>query len=393
MFCPKCGRPIPEDSNFCVNCGEKLTFKSIFNEETKTCEISLKQEVSEEKNKSQPEPPKEENKNNSDTEIPKIENKEGSNTDKADKLDMKTVLGDNYQYYLKEFEKIDAGEKTKFNMAAFFGGYFFLFYRKTPQIFKKYIMIPLILTICGIAVLSYSFSAFSLDGLLLGMVINIAASVFSLVNWIRLGKNFNKEYKIHCEKMIEAKDMKKCGTSAPNAVAAVAVTVVLLIMVMILPGAVFAPDDPYNFDDMDLGDDLFIDTESETVHTKSATIKTEDYMGIYEIPDIDGIIIISMPEGSIPLQRSFNESGISDVTVYPFGMINSTKPMGADFYSVKLGKESYTKINYSKPADFDFEGYLTLDLLDGNLYVDLDAFLYGKKIQYQGFANKIKDIY
>ena len=133
MFCPKCGRPIPEDSNFCVNCGEKLTFKSIFNEETKTCEISLKQEVSEEKNKSQPEPPKEENKNNSDTEIPKIENKEGSNTDKADKLDMKTVLGDNYQYYLKEFEKIDAGEKTKFNMAAFFWRIFLFVLQKNTS--------------------------------------------------------------------------------------------------------------------------------------------------------------------------------------------------------------------------------------------------------------------
>ena len=107
MFCTNCGKQLEEGSKFCPGCGTPVA---------QGYQDPSGHPSAEER------PAAQEQQHAPDT--------------------FETVIGRNAAYYLREFEKADAGEKTKFNWAAFFFGPFFCIYRKCGGFFKKYFLLP-----------------------------------------------------------------------------------------------------------------------------------------------------------------------------------------------------------------------------------------------------------
>ena len=95
MFCTNCGKVLPNDSKFCPACGTSVDESS----EKEECNAKAAD-------------------SNILTEIPP---EQGSNAPAANaENNIEKVIGKNSEYYLSEFQKIDTGEKAKFNWAAFF---------------------------------------------------------------------------------------------------------------------------------------------------------------------------------------------------------------------------------------------------------------------------------
>ena len=234
MFCTNCGKKVPDESKFCPACG---TF--LYKEEE---QITVKEQAPTVKPSPKPEPkPKSEitEKQQAATiltakqEAPKIET--GSYQQAAEAAPssadtIEDVIGKNAAYYLSEFRKVDEGQKNKFNLAAFFLGLFFCFYRKCDDLFKKYFLIPVAILIAALIVTSIAFHSFSLPIIALGGILSTVGSVWAFVNYIRFGKNFNKEYCVHCKAVLATGNKKKYGTSIGSAIIVLAAVVVLSLL-------------------------------------------------------------------------------------------------------------------------------------------------------------------
>jgi hypothetical protein len=120
-------------------------------------------------------------------------------------------------YYLSEFQRIKNGGKGRFNWAAFFFGPAFCLYRKCWELFKNYFLVPLCLTAGGYLILRISTISFNLEAMIVGEIIAAVGGVWSFVNMIRLGANFNREYYEHCA-AIDPGESEKCGTSVGMAI-------------------------------------------------------------------------------------------------------------------------------------------------------------------------------
>lgn len=229
MFCTKCGKEVPDESNFCPACGA-LLFKEE-KEESKPVEDAVPDVT-----------PSPESENVSDiSEAPQAIEKDTIPTPLQEaptpqvsvpvtsaNSTLEDVIGKNAAYYLSEFKKAENGEKTKFNLAAFFLGIFFCFYRKCGDLFKKYFLIPVAILVIGILVTAISSSSLSLTLMAVGGILSAVGYIWLFVSYIRFGKNFNKEYYEHCKAVFSAGDSKKYGTSAGSAIIAVVVAVVLV---------------------------------------------------------------------------------------------------------------------------------------------------------------------
>ena len=90
MFCTNCGKILPDDSKFCPACGASV------DEFPKKEECNAKAADS-----------------NIFTEIPPAQ--EANAPTANDGNGIEKVIGKNSKYYLSEFQKIDTGEKAKFN--------------------------------------------------------------------------------------------------------------------------------------------------------------------------------------------------------------------------------------------------------------------------------------
>lgn len=234
MFCTNCGKKVPDESKFCPACG---TF--LYKEEE---QITVKEQAPTVKPSPKPEPKHKSEITEkqqaatiltTEQEAPKIETGSYQQAAEATPSSVDTiedVIGKNAAYYLSEFRKVDEGQKNKFNLTAFFLGLFFCFYRKCDDLFKKYFLIPVAILIAALIVTSIAFHSFSLPIIALGGILSTVGSVWAFVNYIRFGKNFNKEYCAHCKAVLATGNKKKYGTSIGSAIIVLAAVVVLSLL-------------------------------------------------------------------------------------------------------------------------------------------------------------------
>ena len=141
MFCTNCGKKVPDESKFCPACG---TF--LYKEEE---QITVKEQAPTVKPSPKPEPKHKSEITEkqqaatiltTEQEAPKIETgsyQQAAEATPSSADTIEDVIGKNAAYYLSEFRKVDEGQKNKFNLAAFFLGLFFCFYRKCDTCSKN----------------------------------------------------------------------------------------------------------------------------------------------------------------------------------------------------------------------------------------------------------------
>lgn len=200
MFCTNCGQKIPDGAAFCPNCGAKV---------------------------SAPEAPGPAFSPPTDSASPAAES-HPPKTPQATGSPLEAIVGKKVPYYMAEFHKIDAGQKTCFNWAGFFIGPYLCLYRHCFTLFKKYYLLNYILFFAGTLLEVIGLPTFSLTLIILGIVLLLAAGVLTLVNSIRLGKNLNREYYHHCQQQLaKPEGARKTGVSIKN------VLVFVLVLVLV----------------------------------------------------------------------------------------------------------------------------------------------------------------
>lgn len=132
------------------------------------------------------------------------------------------VIGSDAAYYQDQFQKIRAGKKGDFNVAAFFLSIFHAAYRGPWREWLEFMRIPLRGYVVAITCLWMSmalpYSSPSVDPLIyyvLGMVGSILSIIFCIwwiISSIRYGFVFNDLYRIYVEKQLRA-EKPICGTS------------------------------------------------------------------------------------------------------------------------------------------------------------------------------------
>ena len=191
MFCSNCGKEIPPGAAFCPNCGAKALSAPEPSNPTSTPPADSAGDVS-----AEPQPPK---------------------ISPASASPLETVIGKNTAYYMAEFQKIDAGQKPRFNWVALFFGPYLCFYRRCPALFKRYFLLSYILLFAAALVAAVGLALLNLTVLLVCGVMILAAGVLTLVNSIRLGRNFNREYYRHCQQQLALPEpQRKNGVSIKN---------------------------------------------------------------------------------------------------------------------------------------------------------------------------------
>lgn len=238
MYCLKCGYKIPAGAAFCPNCGAKVQA------EEATRHSDVPSNAARPGTEAQP-----------DTEPsgqsgqPAAQTEQGTQTEPESQPDavppaspsvppaapqpvqngaqpagdpLAVMVGKHADYYLAEFKKIDAGQKTRFNWAAFFLGPCMCFYRSCHELFKKYYLLYFILfgiscVIFTASSVSMAYGAFGVDFVLTGIynVLSAVINTYVFIMQIRFARNFNREYYNHCKQQLEQPaSARKPGTSA-----------------------------------------------------------------------------------------------------------------------------------------------------------------------------------
>lgn len=224
MFCANCGKELSDGSKFCPACGRPIHV-STESDHLKTSEQQIKNSVDATQEGR-------ENDVGSMDEVPV--QKPGAATNSNHDSELSKVIGKNSIYYLAQFQKIDAGEKSKFNWAAFFLSAYFCLYRKCGEIFKKYFLIPLIIILIAPVIVSVGTKQFSLPIIVVGGIVSFAASIWMLINCIRLGRNFNAEYEQHCKTVLADSNTKKYGTSIISAILLAVIVLVVSVVIFVV---------------------------------------------------------------------------------------------------------------------------------------------------------------
>lgn len=219
MFCAKCGKPIADDSKFCVHCGAKVAIEVA----TPAPQAEVKTEL-----------PKIIPVVSPTVQMPNQESKAKAEV-KPEVTTAQTMLEPivekHCDYYLPEFEKVEKGKKGKFKWAAFLFGPMFCFYRKCGELFKKYFLLPYI--VLGIGLICFVIAAltFSKGVLIAAGILSVVYSIWLLVSSIRFGKNFNREYYEHCKKELNT-SAPKCGVSVGAGIGVAAIFAALFSIIM-----------------------------------------------------------------------------------------------------------------------------------------------------------------
>ena len=260
MFCPNCGAKVIEGAAFCIECGTPL---SVNKDMPKVTEASTKPQGNSEGTKDNTPDSFAANKTSNqnlqsqnldkeasaeasnhhngystlDYDAPcEVQNSENISEPKdAEYATLSDVIGKNSNYYLSEFQKIDSGEKTKYNWAAFFLGAYFCLYRKCATLCKKYFLGPYILIVVGSIITSIGTMVLSFTAMMAGGVATAVGYAWNFVNNIRLGKNFNTAYYWQCKDVLSTGDKKKYGTSMQLPCMLIIALIAIAIITSIIP--------------------------------------------------------------------------------------------------------------------------------------------------------------
>lgn len=232
MFCHNCGAQLPENAAFCPNCGQKIT--------------PISQPVSIQKPEAPPSEPVDAPVDPTDApnETPQPDPQPGPQTDNtvppSGTVTEAEVIGSNAAYYQAQFQKIRAGEKGNFNVAAFFLTLYHAAYRGPWKEWLKFMAIPLIGTIAAFACSLIGAASSLLGVIVAGTVLYVVTSIVTIIWAIRYGFAFNKIYLTYVEKQQYAPH-PVCGTSSKRVVLSVLAVFVVSLVLSLLSVFVAAP--------------------------------------------------------------------------------------------------------------------------------------------------------
>ena len=229
MYCPKCGYQIPAGAAFCPNCGAKVQMEGSQPSATPSNAAQSEPANQQEHPVPQSEQPNQPESNDQPNaaspagpSAPPVSPQPAPDAAQPAGNPLAAIVGKHADYYLAEFKKIDAGQKSRFNWAAFFLGPCMCFYRSCHELFKKYYLLYFILfgiscVIFTASSVSMAYGAFGIDFVLTGIynVFSAVINTFVFIMQIRFAKNFNREYYSHCKQQLEKPaSEQKVGTSA-----------------------------------------------------------------------------------------------------------------------------------------------------------------------------------
>ena len=268
MFCHNCGAQLPENAAFCPNCGQKIT--------------PISQPVSIQKPEAPPAEPVDAPVDSTDapTETPQPDPQPGPQTDNtvppSGTVTEAEVIGSNAAYYQAQFQKIRAGEKGNFNVAAFFLTLYHAAYRGPWKEWLHFMRIPLICYAASVVCLLIGVISFTTFFLSLGIPLYIVTSILLLIWNIRYAFAFNKLYLNYVEKQMHT-EQPALGTSGKRLGISIAVVAAISIALTIisttyglylLNDMIDDYDDSYYYDDSyDFSQDT---TEYETTESTPA---------------------------------------------------------------------------------------------------------------------------
>lgn len=234
MYCLKCGYKIPAGALFCPNCGAKVQAASPAQPSavpsgTAQPETDAQLDTgSSEQNEQSTAQTRQEPEGQPEAvphvgpSVPPVAPQSAQNNAQPAGDPLAAIVGKHADYYLAEFKKIDAGQKPRFNWAAFFLGPCMCFYRSCHELFKKYYLLYFILFGISCAIftassVSMAYGAFGVDFVLTGIynVLSAVINTYVFIMQIRFARNFNREYYNHCKQQLEQPaSARKPGTSA-----------------------------------------------------------------------------------------------------------------------------------------------------------------------------------
>lgn len=323
--CPKCGKALPEDSKFCGFCGSNLdgTDKDKAPQphtqpiKTPEPEIDSKKETQPTQSLPPIIPPCDTSESAPLGGFPQseamIEAAPCENVDCSG--DLSEIVGKNKEYYLRQFQNVQHGQKAKFNWSAFFFGPSFCFYRKSKDICWQLYKLPLIIVgICAV-LLAISALIISSDVSAIMWWSVVAAggagllNIYLLVTAIHCGKSFNAKYYQHCLRLAKnsKENEKKFGVSAKNAILSslviyVSVCLVCALLALFITSVLIGKGEPKK-DDVTSGK-----AWGETVQ-ESTPLTDQDVIGTWQAyyARIDGVEYNETNFGSV--QYIFREDG------------------------------------------------------------------------------------
>ena len=239
MFCPKCGSEIPDGASFCPNCGAQRP------EPQQDESIKVQMPPQGETQSPPKQPPLRTPAVTGGTERGGSYSN-GSYGDGTGRQrepgysdnGLAAAVQRNTPYYMSEFRKVENGEKTKFNWAAFFFGLYFCLYRKCTDLAKKYFLIPFLLLFISGIILIVGISAFALIPMAIGILLAVIGEIWYLINIIRNGRNFNRDYYHHATAVLAKGDPKKYGTSIGMPILVMVLIIVVNIAIALISTAV-----------------------------------------------------------------------------------------------------------------------------------------------------------